>query len=93
MGFLQFLPSILQAISAVERFVKTRGKQKQEAAIDLIRDGLIAAEDITDRDLLDDPEVEKATRHLIDEIVTFRNIVAKVKVKRQRVPAPVPVDD
>lgn len=77
-GF-RILPFILAAIPAVEKFVKGKGKEKQDAAIEMVATMLTAVEGAAGKDLLDDADVEAATRAAIDAIVALQNIIAKKK--------------
>jgi len=76
MGFLQIglklLPYIVEAVQWVERFITTKGKYKQDAAVYMVKSILGVAERGMDRDILDDDEVESATRKVIDAVVAFR---------------------
>jgi hypothetical protein len=73
------LPSI---IGAVEKLVKGKGVEKQNAAVELAKTTLQEAEEILDKDLVDDPLVENATRTVIDAVVNLKNVVEDVKAKR-----------
>jgi len=81
MGFLaigmKLLPYIVDAIQWVEKLVTTKGQYKQDAAVYLVKSVLGIAERGADRDLLDDEEVEAATRKVIDAVVALQNIIAK----------------
>jgi hypothetical protein len=59
-----------------------KGKSKQDAWIEIVKQSLEGAENITEKDLLDEPEVEAAARAVADSVVAFDNIVASVKAKR-----------
>ena len=83
MGFLQIglklLPYIVEAVQWVERFITTKGKYKQDAAVYMVKSILGVAERGMDRDILDDDEVESATRKVIDAIVALENLLKKKK--------------
>lgn len=83
MGWLKFLPQIIQAITSIERLMKAKGSDKQDAAIEAVREALELTEAVTDRDLLNDPVVEQATRKVIDDIIVWRNLVATIQATRQ----------
>ncbi|MGB2711176.1 MAG: hypothetical protein WBC33_06630 [Conexibacter sp.] len=69
---------ILHAVDAVELLAGARrGREKQDAAVDVTRAMLAAAEAGADRDLLDDADVEQATRGLVDAVVALQNVLAK----------------
>lgn len=75
---LRLLPFIVGAVHAVESLVSSRrGQEKQDAAVDAIRAMLGATEAGVGRDLLDDREVELATRATIDAYVHLQNVVNK----------------
>jgi hypothetical protein len=80
MGFLQIglklLPYIVEAVQWVERFITTKGKYKQDAAVYMVKSILGVAERGMDRDILDDDEVESATRKVIDAVVALQNLIA-----------------
>ena len=80
MGFLQIglklLPYIVEAVQWVERFITTKGKYKQDAAVYMVKSILGVAERGVDRDILDDDEVESATREVIDAVVALQNLIA-----------------
>ena len=74
---MKLLPYIVEAVSWVEKFVERKGKQKQDAAVYMVKSILGVAEVADGRDLLDDDDVEDATRKVIDAVVALNNIVAK----------------
>ena len=80
MGFLQIglklLPYIVEAVQWVERFITTKGKYKQDAAVYMVNSILGVAERGMDRDILDDDEGESATRKVIDAVVALQNLIA-----------------
>ena len=79
MGFLQIglklLPYIVEAVQWVERFITTKGKYKQDAAVYMVKSILGVAERGMDRDILNDDEVEAATRKVIDAVVALQNLI------------------
>ena len=74
---MKLLPYIVEAVHWVEKFITTKGKYKQDAAVYLVKSVLGIAEAGTAKDLLDDDEVEAATRKVIDAVVSLQNVVAK----------------
>ena len=74
---LKLLPFIVEAVSWVEKFITAKGKYKQDAAIYMVRSSLAVAEVGADRDLLNDDDVETATRTVIDAVVALQNLIAK----------------
>lgn len=71
------IPGVAQIESVAKIFPQLKGVDKQNAVVALVKASLQASEFVADRDLLNDPEVEKATRAVIDAVVAFQNIVAK----------------
>lgn len=76
---MKLFPYIVEAVQWVERFVTTKGKRKQDAAVYLVRSLLGVVEQGKGRDLLDDDEVEASTRAVIDAVVSLNNLLAKKK--------------
>jgi hypothetical protein len=79
MGFLaiglKLLPFIVEAVSWVEKFVTRKGKAKQDAAVYMVK-SIVGVVEIADgRDLLDDDDVEVATRKVIDAVVALQNVI------------------
>ena len=52
------------------------GQAKQDAVIQLVMESLQASEELTDKDLLNDADVQKAMRGVSDAIVALENIIA-----------------
>ena len=77
---IKVLPYIVEAVQWVEKFITTRGKPKQDAAVEMIKKMLGLAEAGTNKDLLNDDDVEAATRKVIDAVVALQNLISK---KRQ----------
>ena len=73
---MRLFPFIVEAVSWVEKFITSKGKYKQDAAVYMVKSILGVAEQGTNRDLLDDEQVEEATRAVIDAVVKLQNIVA-----------------
>jgi hypothetical protein len=74
---MKLLPYIVESVQWVERFVTTKGRQKQDAAIFLVRSLLGVVEQGKGKDLLDDDEVEASARAVIDAVVSLNNLIAK----------------
>jgi len=74
---MRLFPFIVEAVSWVEKFITQKGRRKQDAAVYMVKATLGLVEQGTGRDLLDDDEVEEATRKVIDAIVALNNLVAK----------------
>tara|TARA_R110000824_G_scaffold27017_5_gene92273 strand:- start:1415 stop:1672 length:258 start_codon:yes stop_codon:yes gene_type:complete len=74
---MKLLPYIVEAVGWVEKFVTRKGREKQDAAVYMVKSIVGVAEIADGRDLLDDEEVEDATRKVIDAVVALNNIVSK----------------
>jgi len=75
---MKLFPFIVEAVNWVEKFIKApRGQYKQDAAVYMVKATLGLVEAGAGKDLLDDEDVEKATREVIDAIVALNNLVAK----------------
>ena len=74
---MKLFPLIDEAVNWVEKFVKAKGKYKQDAAVYMVKATLGLVETGAGKDLLDDADVEKATREVIDAIVALNNLVMK----------------
>ena len=73
---MKLLPYIVEAVGWVEKFVTRKGREKQDAAVYMVKSIVGVAEIADGRDLLDDEDVEDATRKVIDAVVALNNIVA-----------------
>jgi hypothetical protein len=78
---MKLLPYIVEAVGWVEKFITQKGQYKQDAAVYMVKSVLGIAEVGTARDLLDDDDVEAATRKVIDAVVALQNVVAKKSVE------------
>ena len=76
---MKLLPYIVEAVSWVEKFVSRKGIEKQDAAVYMVKSTLNLVEAGADREILNDSEVEEATRSVIDAVVHLQNLVAKKK--------------
>ena len=74
---LKLLPWIVEAVQWVEKFISAKGSRKQDAAVYMIKSFVGVAESATARNLLDDDEVEAATRQVINAVVALQNLIAK----------------
>lgn len=80
---MKLLPFIVEAVQWVEKFVTEKGKYKQDAAVYMVKSILGIAEQGTNKDLLNDDDVETATRAVIDAVVKLNNIVTAAKHPNQ----------
>jgi len=72
----RLLPFIVEAVSWVEKFITQKGQYKQDAAVYMVKSILGVAELGANKDLLDDEDVEEATRKVIDAVVALQNVIA-----------------
>src|SRR5262245_9295262 len=74
------LNTIVPGVSQIETSARAipgfKGKQKQDAVAELVRQALATSEGMAGRDLVDDADVDKATRGVIDAVVALHNIIA-----------------
>lgn len=73
---IKLLPYIVEAVHWVEKFITAKGQRKQDAAVYMVKATLGLVESGAGRDLLDDEDVEKATREVIDAVVALQNLIA-----------------
>ena len=79
-GFLQkamsLVPYIIDAVQWVEEcFTSGKGKQKQDAAIQLILSMLHISQQVTQKELLASASVESCARKVIDAVVALENAI------------------
>ena len=79
MGFLaiglKLLPYIVSAVEAVERLIKSKGAEKEDAAVGMVHAILKTVEHGADRDLLNDEDVNRATRDVMKAVVSLQNVI------------------
>ena len=71
------IPAVAKVETIARSLPSLKGPATQDAVIELVTASVLASETIADRDLLNDPEVEKATRGIVDAVVAFQNVLAK----------------
>ena len=71
------IPGVAQIESIARALPGLKGKAKQDAVVELVKASILASESVADKDLLNDPEVEKSTRGIVDAVVAFQNVIAK----------------
>ena len=78
MGFLdiglRLFPLILTSIESVERFVRGKGSEKEDAAVTMVDTILRTVEAGTNKDLLNDAAVNAATRDVIKAVGSLQNV-------------------
>lgn len=86
MNGLKLVPLIVAAVGAVEKLATgLKGKQKQDAAVELIAELVPIIEAGIDRDVVDDAAVQDAVRKVIDAVVSLQNVTKDVLAKRAAV--------
>ena len=79
MGFLdiglRLFPLILTSIESVERLVRGKGREKEDAAVTMVDTILRTVEAGTNKALLNDAAVNAATRDVIKAVVSLQNVV------------------
>lgn len=74
------LPAAIGAIEAAKNLFKGGSKEeKKSAAVDATLVGVSLAEDLADKDLLDDANVIAAVENAVDALVAVQNAVAAAK--------------
>jgi len=82
LGF-KLVPLILAAVNAVERLVVTKnGKDKQNAAIDMVGDLMPLIESSIGREIVNESSVQDAMRKVIDAVVALQNVISDVRTKK-----------
>jgi hypothetical protein len=74
------LPGVRSVEAIARSFPALKGKDKQNAVVEMVRQSLDITEGALGRDLANDEDVLAATRGVIDATVALHNIVAE-KVK------------
>ena len=83
MGFLsiglRLLPYIVSCVSSVEEFLKggQTSAQKEDAYVGMVHAILMTVESGADRDLLNDTDVNRATREVMQAVVALQNVIKK----------------
>jgi hypothetical protein len=80
---VRLIPLVIAAVNSVERLVTTkRGKDKQDAAVDMVRDLLPLVEGVIGKDVFDDPSMQDAVRKLIDAAVAVENQAKLIRARQ-----------
>lgn len=82
---LTIVGAVVPAVAQVELGVKAAvtavkahdGPGKQAAALEIVKASVALVEQASEKDLLNDPEVEAATTAIIDAVVALNNVLAK----------------
>jgi|TARA_R100001132_G_C3246760_1_gene75446 hypothetical protein len=83
---LKLLPFIVEAINWVEKFIMKKGVEKQDAAVKMTLSMLGIAEEAMDKDIMNDSDVEKATRRVIDAVVALQNLLSSKEQRHSDTP-------
>ena len=78
---LRIVPMIFGVVETVERFVDVHGKDKEDAAVTMVKTLLSVVEAGTNRDLVNDDAFESAVRECIQAYVAVQNLVAAKRAK------------
>lgn len=73
----KLIPVIITSITAVEKLVRGKGKDKQDAAIDILKMSVKTIEEFKGKDIMKDSEIERAARSAIDAIIALSNAIEK----------------
>lgn len=81
---VRLFPYIAMAVQAVEKLAGARrGKDKQDAAIEVLGASLEALDAGLGKDIFERAEVQAALRALIDAYVQLQNVIARVNAQTQ----------
>jgi len=75
---IKVVPLVWGAVQAVERMVSARGRDKEDAAVDMVNTFVEATEGAYGRDVVNNERVKSATRKLMQAVVEFQNVVREV---------------
>lgn len=80
MKIVSALPIVVSAVESLKRGFS--GPEKEDAAVEFTKTVVEASEFVTDKDLLNDPQVAEAVRQAIRAYVNVQNVVAAVKAAK-----------
>ena len=84
---MRIFPFIIGAVHGVEAMRGAlSGQAKQDAAIDMVKAMVQAADAGVGRDLVNDDDVVRATRAVIDAYVALQNVIARKAAAAQAAP-------
>ncbi len=75
------IPGIIAGVEKLKGAFKS-GADKEDAAVDLTKAAVEFTEGVVDKDLVNDPAVEEATRNAIKAIVALQNTITAVKAAK-----------
>lgn len=70
------VPGVVEVEDAAWKLGTLHGNEKQDAVVQMVRRALAVANTVTERQLAEDPDVERATRGVIDAVVALHKITA-----------------
>src|SRR5258708_33621213 len=73
----QIVPGVTLVEQLAERLPSLTGGDKKQAIIDLVKNGVLAAEGLTSKDFGLDPELTAGVGGIVDAVVAFHNLVAR----------------
>jgi hypothetical protein len=71
------VPGVVQVEDMAWKLATLRGAAKQDAVVQMVRGALASANTLTERQLAEDPDVERLTRRVIDAVVALQEMIAK----------------
>jgi hypothetical protein len=75
------VPSVGAVEDAAKQVATLKGDAKKTAAIELVKAGMHAAEDITDKNIVNDPEFDGVLNDLNDVLVRLHKVAGKNQVQ------------
>lgn len=75
----KLLPLIMTAIDMVERFIKAKGKAKQDAAMQMIDTLIVNLESPLEREVINQDHVKSGVKNVIDAIVALQNAIESAR--------------
>lgn len=78
---LGVLDALVPGVRTVEAIAKSipalKGKAKQDAVVEIVKQSLEISEGAIGKDLANDADVDQATRAVIDAVVSLNNAIAR----------------
>jgi len=74
----QIVPGVTMVEQLAESVGGLTGDKKKQAIIDLVKNGVLAAEGLTSTDVALDPELQAGVGGIVDAVVNLHTIVAKL---------------
>lgn len=80
----KIIPLVISAVRTIEAVSTAKGKQKQDAAVDMVGDLIPLVESTISREVANEDEVKDAIRKVIDAVVALLNVVRDVSAKARK---------